>query len=317
MPSTLQVEDLCAGYGPITALDQVSFDVANGEIFGVLGPNGSGKTTLFRILATLLRPGSGRASVFGDDVATLPQRVRTQLGVVFQRPSLDLKLTAWENLVHQGHLYGLRARELRHRAGVALERFGLLDRGRDNVEQFSGGMRRRLEVAKAMLHCPRLLLMDEPETGLDPGARRDLWTLLETVRREQDVTVAFTTHLMEQAQRCDRLAILSEGRLIALDTPAGLTARIGAQVIRIDPAVGQDAPRLRDAIASRFGPWANGAAPTLVNNTVRLQMADGAAFAVELAAAFSDRIQSTTVGRPTLEDVFLHLTGHTLWESDK
>ncbi len=294
------------------ALDGVSLDVAAGEIFGVLGPNGSGKTTLFRILATMMRPTHGRASVFGDDVAGRPHQVRAQLGVVFQQPSVDLKLTAWENMIHQGRLYGLRGPELRERAGMLLERFGLLDRRRDLIETFSGGMRRRLEVAKAMLHDPCLLLLDEPETGLDPAGRRDLWKLLESVRAQRNVTVALTTHLMEQAQRCDRLAILNRGRLIALDSPAGLTGRIGAPVIRIEPATGQDAGQLRDAIEQRFGPWTEGAVPTLVGGTIRLQNAKGAAFAVELSAAFGERIQSTTIGRATLEDVFLHLTGHTL-----
>jgi ABC-2 type transport system ATP-binding protein len=295
------------------ALDGLSLTIRPGEIFGILGPNGGGKTTLFRILSTMLRPTSGAVSVFGFDALTEPSRVRQQLGVVFQSPSLDPKLTAQENLRHQGHLYGLRGEDLARRIESALEGVTLLDRRHDRVENFSGGMRRRVELAKALLHHPRLLLLDEPATGLDPGARRDVWALLAGYRA-RGVTVALTTHLMDEADRCDRLAILARGKLVAIDTPANLKSRIGGEVVTIEPDPGQPAPVLAAAIDDRFGPWKPGAAPTVIDGRVRLERGDGAAFVAAVASAFPDKIRAITVGRPTLEDAFMHLTGRPLNE---
>jgi ABC-2 type transport system ATP-binding protein len=296
-----------AGASNRPALQDVTFQIAAGEIFGILGPNGGGKTTLFRIIATLLRPGAGSVSVFGHDVATQPHRVRQQLGVVFQMPSLDGKLSAAENLRHQGHLHGLRGRDLAARIDLWLDRMNLADRRDDDVEHFSGGMRRRVELAKALLHEPRLLLLDEPATGLDPGARRDVWHHLEHLRRQQHVTVALTTHLMDEADRCDRLAIVSQGQLVALDTPAHLKAMIGGDVITVQP-VG-DPQMLLGAIREKFGPWASGADPRLIDGMIHMQTPQGAAFVAQLAAAFPSALQSVKIGQPTLEDVFLHVTG--------
>lgn len=298
------------------ALDDIAFDVPPGEIFGILGPNGGGKTTLFRILSTMLRPTRGDVSVFGHDVRTEPGRVREQLGVVFQMPSLDIKLTARENLLHQGHLYGLKGAELARRIDDALERVNLAERREERVERFSGGMRRRVELAKALLHHPRLLLLDEPATGLDPGARRDLWAQLDALRAREGVTIALTTHLMDEADRCDRLAILAGGRLKALDTPGRLKSRIGGDVVTLEPEGGADtagaAEALARAIDERFGPWAPGAAPAVVDGRVRLERDDGPAFVATLASTFVGRFRAITVGRPTLDDVFTHLTGHAL-----
>ena len=302
------------------ALVDVSFEVREGEIFGILGPNGSGKTTLFRILSTLLAPSSGCAMVFGDDLSRDPARVRRNLGVVFQMPSLDGKLTARENLMHQGHLYGLRGPALDERIGSLLSSFALGSRSNEFVERFSGGMRRRVELAKALLHRPRLLLLDEPSTGLDPGARADLWKQLETLRSTQGVTVALTTHLMEEADRCDRLAIIHEGRFVAVETPTALKDQIGGDVIVITPrvdaephALGTLSRDLAATIEQRFGPWSPGGAPRAVGGEVRLEKRDGAALVPILSTAFPGRINSISVGQPTLQDVFLHLTGHTLW----
>jgi ABC-2 type transport system ATP-binding protein len=303
------------------ALDRVSFDIRPGEVFGVLGPNGGGKTTLFRILATMLRAASGRVEVFGHDAAAEPHRVREQLGVVFQLPSRDNKLTARENLVHQGHLYGLRGRELHDRIDALLAGVSLRDRQHERVELFSGGMRRRVELVKAMLHGPRLLVLDEPATGLDPGARRDVWQLLEALRARDGVTVALTTHLMEEADRCDRLAILARGRLVALDTPSRLKAAIGGDVITLEPEAGEGAAgadgvaALARDIAERFGHWPAGSEPAVVDGRIRLGRDDGAAFVARLASAFPGRLRRLTVGRPTLEDVFMHMTGQSLWET--
>ena len=299
------------------AINDLNLDVDVGITFGVLGPNGSGKTSLFQILATLLRPTSGRVAVFGHDVSTDPDQARRLLGIVFQSPSLDAKLTATENLLHQGHLYGLRGRPLRSRIEALLKHFGLIDRRRELVENFSGGMRRRLELAKSLLHQPRLLLLDEPTAGLDPGVRRDFWNELQRLRRLGNATVALTTHLIEEARHCDQLAILNQGRLIALDTPANLTARINSHVVTVVPCELQDASTLVDSIAARFGPWPEGGAPRLVDGEIRLETPDGTVLAAELTRAFRTQIQRLSIGRPTLEDVFLHLTGHTLWDTPR
>ena len=293
------------------ALDNVSFEVHPGEIFGVLGPNGGGKTTLFRILSTLLRPSQGRVHIAGYDVVSQPQLVRQQLGVVFQMPSLDVKLSAWENLQHQGRLYGLQGADLRQRIGQLLEIVGLSDQRDERVESFSGGMRRRVELAKALLHDPPLLLLDEPSTGLDVAARRDLWRHLETLCSGQGTTVVLTTHLMDEADHCDRLAILSEGQLVAINTPGNLKARIGGDIVTIETTPEQ-IDGLRQDITTRFGPWPDNTELAIIDGKLRLEKTGGADFVATLTEAFSDKINSITVGRPTLEDVFMNLTGRKL-----
>lgn len=299
-----------SGVDAMAAIDGVSFEIRPGEIFGVLGPNGGGKTTLFRIICTLLRPTEGRLAVFGHDVAEEAAQVRARLGVVFQSPSLDLKLTARENLRHQGNLYGLGGSDLEQRIDRWLVHFGLGDRCDELAERFSGGLRRRLDVAKALLHQPQLLLLDEPATALDVAARRDLWRQLVRLRDEYQVTVALTTHLMEIADRCDRLAILSAGRLVALESPAQLKARIGGDVVTVKPA--EDPQAICRLIKQRFGPWPDATEPQVVDGAIRLEKPDGSRFLAELSVALGDQIESITVGRPTLEDVFLHLTGSKL-----
>src|ERR1035438_9276283 len=211
--------------------------------------NGSGKTTLFRILSTLMIPTAGRAVVMGCDAAQDAASLRRQIGVVFQAQSVDGKLTAYENLWHQGHLYGLRGAALKKRVGEILTRVGLADRAKERVETFSGGMQRRIELAKGLLHHPGVLLLDEPTTGLDPGARRDLWQYLQMLRDEEHVSVLVTTHLMEEAERCDRLAIMNEGNLVALGTPTELKSEIGGDVILLDAA--HDAGLLAEHIRAR------------------------------------------------------------------
>jgi ABC-2 type transport system ATP-binding protein len=230
----IQVEDLRHTYGKRTALNGISFSVHAGEIFALLGPNGSGKTTLFRILSTLMLPSGGRALVGGFDASKQPDQVRRRIGVVFQAQSVDVKLTAAENLWHQGHLYGLRGSELKQRIAAMLRHVALADRADERVETFSGGMQRRVELAKGLMHHPSVLLLDEPTTGLDPGARRDLWQYLHELRSQEHVSVIVTTHLMEEAERCDRLAILSQGEIVALGTPAELRSQIGGDVILLE-----------------------------------------------------------------------------------
>lgn len=294
---------------PRRALTDVSFSVRRGEVFGLLGPNGGGKTTLFRIFSTLLAPTSGSARIFGLEVATQPNEVRQRIGVVFQAPSLDKKLTALENLRHQGHLYGLHGAPLRERSGAMLARVGLSDRAHERVERLSGGMQRRIEVAKGLLHSPALLLLDEPSTGLDPGARRDLWTHLRQLRDRDGVTILVTTHLMEEAERCDRLAILNHGELVALDSPESLKSKIGGDVIVIAT---RQPDRLREGLRDRFG-----VEPMVVDGKLHIERARGHEFVAQIAEAFPEAIESVTYGKPTLEDVFIHLTGHRFWEEDQ
>jgi ABC-2 type transport system ATP-binding protein len=300
--SLLTVEGLTHRYGERTALDHVSFQVAKGEIFGLLGPNGGGKTTLFRILSTLIAPREGSVRMFGMDVVRDKGEIRRRIGVVFQAPSLDRKLTVLENLRHQGHLYNLRGPELQMRIDELLTRFGMADRKADLVETLSGGQRRRVELAKGLLHKPQVLLLDEPSTGLDPRVRRELSDYLEWLRNEAGMTILLTTHLMEEADRCDRIAILDLGRLVALNTPRQLKEEIGGDVISVETR--QPEP-LAEQIGKRFG-----GEPRVLDGSVRVERANGHKFIAELVEAFPGQIDAVSVHKPTLEDVFIRLTGH-------
>jgi ABC-2 type transport system ATP-binding protein len=303
--AVISVQELRHSYGERKALDGVSFDVFPAEIFGLLGPNGSGKTTMFRILSTLMLPMSGHAIINGFDAAKDPDALRKQIGVVFQAPSIDVKLTAAENLKHVGHLYGLRGSVLQSRINETLTRVGLLDRAKEAAETFSGGMQRRLELAKGLLHQPAVLLLDEPTTGLDPGARRDLWQYLAMLRDQERVTIIVTTHLMEEAEKCDRLAILSEGHLVALGTPTELKHEIGGDVILLET---NHPEALAAKIQSRYGLEA-----TVLDGKVRLEREQGHRFVTDVVEAFPGEIESISVAKPTLEDVFIHRTGHRFW----
>jgi len=305
----IAVQDVVHRYGDRTALNGVSFDVRPAELFGLLGPNGSGKTTLFRILSTLMVPVGGRALVMGFDVARDPNSLRRQIGVVFQAQSIDVKLTAAENLMHQGHLYGLHGAALKARIQEMLSRVGLADRANDKAEAFSGGMQRRLELAKGLLHHPSVLLLDEPTTGLDPGARRDLWQYLAILRDEEHVTVLVTTHLMEEAERCDRLVILNEGRVVALGTPDELKHEIGGDVILLDA---KDPESLAARIRERFQVDAQ-----VLQGQVRLEREQGHRFITDVVEAFPGEIEAISVSKPTLEDVFIHRTGHRFWTDEQ
>jgi ABC-2 type transport system ATP-binding protein len=306
----ISVQNLVHRYENRTALNGISFDVRPAELFGLLGPNGSGKTTLFRILSTLMIPTAGRALVMGYDAAQDAPRLRRQIGVVFQAQSIDLKLTAYENLWHQGHLYGLRGSALKDRVAGILARVGLADRAKERVETFSGGMQRRIELAKGLLHHPGVLLLDEPTTGLDPGARRDLWQYLQILRDEERVSVLVTTHLMEEAERCDRLAIMNEGNLVALGTPAELKSEIGGDVILLDAAI--DAALLAEHIRERFRVEA-----VVMGRQLRIERNEGHRFVPDLVEAFPGEIQAISVSKPALEDVFIHRTGHKFWSEER
>jgi ABC-2 type transport system ATP-binding protein len=295
-------------YGSREALADVSLAVSRGEIFGLLGPNGGGKTTLFKILSTLMPATRGTARVLGHDLGRDAHAVRRRLGVVFQRPSLDPKLTVMENLRHHGHLYGSRGASLERRAGALLDRLGLGERARDRVETLSGGLQRRTELAKALVHGPDLLLLDEPSTGLDPGARRDFTNYLIQLREQDGVTALLTTHILDEAERCDRVGILHQGRLVALGTPEELKARVGGDVVVVHSHNPED---LRTKIRERFG-----CDPVLVDGNLRVELPRGHDFAREVVEAFGGEVESVTFGKPTLEDVFIHLTGDRLWSEE-
>jgi ABC-2 type transport system ATP-binding protein len=308
--TVIQLEGLCHSYGERKALNGVSLEVKRAEIFGLLGPNGSGKTTIFRILSTLMLPSAGRAQILGSDVAADPSGVRRKIGVVFQSPSIDLKLSAEENLIHVGHLYGLTGAALTQRVQEMLERVSLADRAKELAETFSGGMQRRLELAKGLLHRPQVLLLDEPSTGLDPGARLDLWRYLQILRDQEGVSILVTTHLMEEAEKCDRLAILSQGNLVGLGTPAQLKSEIGGDVVLLDATT--DPQKLAADVNARF----SAGAALLDDGRVRIEREAGHRFVTEVVEAFPGEIESVSVSKPTLEDVFIRRTGHRFWNED-
>jgi ABC-2 type transport system ATP-binding protein len=289
-------------YGDRAALDDVTFAIARGEIFGFLGPNGGGKTTLFKLLSTLAPVQTGSARLFGHDLAGDTGAVRRRLGVVFQHPSLDGKLTVGENLAAHCHLYGISGARLRERSGAMLERLGLTPRAHDRVETLSGGLQRRVELAKALLHEPELLLLDEPSTGLDPAARREFWNYLQHLREHDGVTVVLTTHYMEEAERCDRIGIMHQGKLVAIAPPNELKSEVGGDVIVIHTA----APELlQRKILARFKLKSQ-----LVDGAIRIEKLRGHELVRDLIDAFGEEIESVSFGKPTLEDVFVHLTGH-------
>jgi ABC-2 type transport system ATP-binding protein len=305
VPLAIRVSGLCHSYGQRQALWELSFDVRAAEIFAFLGPNGGGKTTLFRVLSTLIPCQQGEVSILDHDLTREAIAVRRRIGVVFQAPSLDKKLTVAENIRHQAALYGVRGAELQNRQLEMLEQLGLTERSEDLTETLSGGLRRRVELAKGMIHRPHLLLLDEPSTGLDPGARADLWEYLRKLRDESGVTIVLTTHLLEEADRADRIAILDEGRLVALDEPDKLRASLGGDSITIETT---DAESLSRKIQEQLGVSA-----AVVDGRVRLEQNDATQWVARLADTFAEQIDAITLAKPTLEDVFIQKTGHRFW----
>jgi len=303
----IEARSLGFRYGDRQALDDVTFSIARGEIFGFLGPNGGGKTTLFKLLSTLAPIQSGSAQMLGHDLAGETRAVRRRLGVVFQHPSLDGKLTVGENLAHHGHLYGITGMRLRERIAAMLELLRLSARERDRVETLSGGLQRRVELAKALLHEPELLILDEPSTGLDPTARHEFSNYLEHLREHAGVTVVLTTHYMEEAQRCDRIGMLHQGKLVAIAPPGELKSEVGGDVIVIRA---QSPELLQRKILQRFK-----LSSQLVDGAIRIERIRGHELLRDLIDAFGEEIESVSLGKPTLEDVFVHLTGHQFFAS--
>ena len=295
------VEDLQRSFGEFTAVDGVSFEVPRGEIFGFLGPNGAGKTTTISMLCTLLRPTGGRAFIGGRDVERESDAVRRQIGLIFQESTLDERLTARENLAFHGELYGMSRDDIRDRVSEMLVRVGLDDRKDSQVMTFSGGMKRRLEIARGLLHHPTALFLDEPTIGLDPQTRRSLWEYAQSLRDAEGVTIFLTTHYMDEAEACDRIAIIDHGKIIALDTPSGLKARLGGDVITVS---GTDNTALAREIQERFE-----IDPRVTDEDVEFRVDRGDQFVPQLFAQLSNAIQTVSIRRPTLDDVFVTLTG--------
>lgn len=304
-PPVISVHQLTHAYGERRALDDVSLAVNQGEIFSLLGPNGSGKTTLFRILSTLM-PASlsdtSQVSILGLELSKDRNEIRRNISVVFQSPSVDRTLTARENLRHHGHLYNLRGEDLDARIQDSLLRVKLSDRAGDRVEAFSGGMRRRVEIAKCLLTRPKLLLLDEPSTGLDPAARIDLWNTLRELQENDGVTILLTTHLMDEADRSSRIAILSKGKIVACDTPAVLKERIGGDIISLNCDSPETVQRLLREKLQLEG--------EIIDGVLRIERARGHELIPSIIEAAPGQINAVAVGKPTLEDVFIQLTGH-------
>lgn len=302
MTNRITVDKLSHSYGTHCVLNNVSFSVSCGETLAFLGPNGSGKTTLFKILSTLMTPTSGNVNFLGHNLCNQPTEIRKLLGVVFQQPGLDVKLTVTENLRHHGHLYGLSGKKLKGRISTLLDRFGIIDRAKTLVDELSGGLQRRVEIAKAMLHSPRVLLLDEPSSGLDVGIRRQLNEYLTSLAEIDNILVLLTTHLMDDAELCKRVGILDSGNLVALETPDMLKSKIGGGVVLIESG---DNEALRKIIAEKFG-----VTPIIVENGLRIECQKAHEFVRDVVAAYPDQIQSVRFGKPTLEDVFIKLTGN-------
>ncbi len=304
--NSIEARKLVRRYGDFTAVDGVDLAVANNEIFGFLGPNGAGKTTTISMLTTLLKPTSGTALIDGHDIVEEQAEVRRAIGVVFQEQSTDEKLTARENLDFHAVLYGVPRKERKKRILEALRMVDLEDRTGQKLEEFSGGMKRRMEIARGLLHTPRVLFLDEPTQGLDPQTRNSIWEHLLRLRKETGVTVFMTTHYMDEAEYCDRVAIMDEGRVVALGTPEELKNGIGSDVVTVtSPSRAGDLL----AYAEEMGVSASGA-----GTEVRFEVADGARFAPKLLSAFPGDVETVNVRRPTLDDVFLNLTGRSIRE---
>ena len=302
MHAAIDVQNVSHQFGERVALDGIALQVKAGEMYGLLGPNGGGKTTLFRMLCTLLTPDRGTIRVLGKNAVAEAREVRARIGVVFQQPSLDARLTVLENLRHQGHLYGLKGHALAQRIEEALDMMALADRATDRVEVLSGGLQRRVELCKSLLHRPEVLIFDEPCAGLDPGARRGFWNDLDILRRAWGTTLALTTHFMEEAERCDRIGILDRGRLIAEGTPEALKREVGREVITLE-ARDPEALRLQIEAAVDRG-------VQVIDGQVRIACNDGQQLLAELYPRLREDVRAMTVSVPTLEDVFVQRTGH-------
>lgn len=300
----LEIHSVSHSYGDRVALREVSLRLEPGKLLGLLGPNGSGKTTLFRVISTLLRPSSGNATVFGHDTSADPDSVRRLLGVVFQTPALDEELTIQENAFTSAALYGLSGTQLVRRFEFLSEEFGVADRLEQRVSTLSGGLKRRADLLRGLLHTPGLLLLDEPTTGLDPAARRAFWDILGRLRRTEGTTMVAATHLMEEAEQCHQIAIIHEGRILEVGEPAALRATLGGSSIWLET---ENAEVLRDQINLHFGVEGR-----IVGRSLLVSHSDVYELLPRLHESLGGLIDAATIRNPTLEDVFLSLTGRSI-----
>jgi ABC-2 type transport system ATP-binding protein len=305
----IKVNDLRKSFGEIEAVRGVDFEVDAGEVFGFLGPNGAGKTTTINMLCTLVRPTAGSATVAGHDVVRERDDVRRNIGLVFQDPTLDGYLTAAQNLRLHAELYGVQSALVEPRMRQVMEMVGLWERRDTPVQTFSGGMRRRLEIARGLMHSPRVLFLDEPTLGLDPQTRSSIWRYIGELRESERITIFMTTHYMDEAEMCDRIAIMDSGRIVALDTPEALKAEVGADRVRIET---DDNDAAIAALAENFGVEGR-----LAEGAVIFHVAGGEEFIPRLFADFGIPIRAVSVSRPTLDDVFMSLTGTTIRDAEE
>jgi len=304
----VQVQELVKTFGNLVAVDEVSFDVARGEVFGFLGPNGAGKTTTISMLCTLLKPTAGTALVNGFDIISRKNEVRESIGLVFQDPSLDDRLTARENLEFHSVVYHVPRSVREERISEVLDMVSLTDRADDRVETFSGGMKRRLEIARGLLHYPKVLFLDEPTIGLDPQTRNYIWEYIEGLKKREGITIFLTTHYMEEAEHCDRIAVIDLGKIIALDTPEVLKDNVGGDVIKLKTENDDEA---REELIRRYPELAMLPDPEC---KPCFKMEKGEEFIPDLIRDFGTKIISVSIHRPTLDDVFLQLTGKEIRE---
>src|SRR3954452_14750783 len=307
-PPAIEVVDLVKTYDDVEAVRGVSFTVPPGEVFGFLGPNGAGKSTTINVLCTLIRPTSGTARVCGFDVGTQRDAVRRHIGLVFQDPSLDGYLTADQNLRLHAELYGIEPGAIAGRMDQMLAMVDLADRRQTPVMTFSGGMRRRLEIARGLLHSPRVLFLDEPTIGLDPQTRSSIWRYIRALQEAEGTTIFMTTHYMDEAEFCDRIAIIDRGEIVVLDTPAALKASVGADRVVLGTA--DDAAALA-ALRDRFGIEA-----AMAEGAVTFHIASGETFVPRLFGELGVDITSIAVSRPSLDDVFMRFTGSTIRDAE-
>jgi ABC-2 type transport system ATP-binding protein len=307
--NAITVSALAKSFGEVEAVRGVDFSVASGEVFGFLGPNGAGKSTTINMLCTLLRPTAGSATVAGYDVVRERDAVRRNIGLVFQDPTLDGYLTAEQNLRMHAELYGVDAALIAPRMRQVMEMVGLWERRGGQVLTFSGGMRRRLEIARGLMHSPRVLFLDEPTIGLDPQTRSSIWRYIAELRRSEEITIFMTTHYMDEAEFCDRIAIMDSGEIVAIDTPAALKAGIGADRVRIET---DDNDAAIAALMARFGLEAQ-----VSEGAVTFAVPGGAEFVPRLFAELGVPIKAVSVARPTLDDVFMAFTGSSIRDAEE
>jgi len=299
---------LARRYDEVEAVAGVDLDVEPGEVFGFLGPNGAGKSTTIKMLCTLVQPSAGSATVAGYDIVKQRDDVRRAIGLVFQDPTLDGYLTAEQNLRMHAELYGVPKAVVGERMTDVLEMVGLADRRRSRVSTYSGGMKRRLEIARGLLHAPRVLFLDEPTVGLDPQTRASIWRYINELRRREDITIFMTTHYMDEAEYCDRIAIIDQGRIVVTDTPEALKASVGKDRVQIST---EDDDAAMAALRDRFD-----VTPVLAEGQVTFAIAGGEGFVPRLFAELGVPIRSVSVSRPSLDDVFMSYTGSTIRDAE-